>query len=429
MKKQILIKKNVPQKFTFMPRLFYLILLPLVAMIGCSDSATVPSPPGLEIVAEYEGGTLYKAGPVSVLKLQGAYRQMGRQYGALLKDDLAAMYKLAVEEKMIEFYTKTLPPPRTYTEEAAWKRMAQVAEVVYAGYPPIYREILLGMAETSGLGLDKQKLLNIAELFKFLEMDVPPACSGMAAWRDFAGGGPLVFGRNNDDDAHIHKDMAKYTVVAVFHPDDGSIPAAIINYAGVMYAPTGMNRDGLFIELNSGNWTRYFPERSSIIFTIQSMLHQYSTVAQLEAPFKTVLANISSIINVADEMESLSYECYTDGRVKARGPDEPGLMAATNHFVDTSWGEIAPPDSTTIARRDNLLARARESKGNIDADLMMKIFDLALLDKDGNVNPQGGATVEGTIYQVVAVPRDRVLYLKAPGTFDWQKMELKALLD
>ncbi len=406
-------------------------LFALLAMASCSGSATTVPPPGLQPVAAIEGGTLYKAGPVSVLKLRGTYRQMGRQYGALLRDDLAAMYTLAVDGKMIEYYTQTIRQHRSYTEETARKRMAQVAEVVYAAYPQTYKEILLGMAETSGLGLDRQKLLNIAELFKFMEIDVPlsPACSGMAAWGGFTGGGPLVFGRNNDDDAHIHGDMAKYTVVAVFNPTDGGIPAAVVNYAGVIYAPTGMNRDGLFLELNAGNWTRYFPERAPIVLTIQSMLHTYSTVAELDAPFKAVLANLSSIVNAADERESLSYECYTDGRVKARGADEAGLMAATNHFVDPSWGQIAPPDSTTIARRDNLLARARESRGSIDADRMMKIFDLALLGRDGRVDPQGGATVDGTIYQVAAVPRDRVLYLKAPGTFDWQKIPLKALFD
>lgn len=411
-----------------MARRFCLILLLFVAITGCTGSASAP-PAGLQIVSEVEGGTLYKAGPVSVLNLRGSYRQMGRQYGALLRDDLTAMYRLAVEEKMMEFYTKTLKPPRAYSDEAARKRMAQIAEAVYSGYPQIYKEILLGMAETSGLDLDKQKLLNIAELFKFLELNVSSACSGMAAWGDFTGGGPLVFGRNNDDDAHIHRGMAKYTVVAVFHPDDGGIPAAVINYAGVIYAPTGMNRDGLFLELNAGNWTRYFPERLPIVLILQSMLHKYSTVAQLDAPFKAVQANLSSIVNVADERESLSYECYTDGRVKARVPDEAGLMAATNHFVDASWGEIAPPDSTTVARRENLLARAKESRGSIDIDRMMQIFDLALLDRDGRVNPQGGATVAGTIYQVAAIPRDRILYLKAPGTFDWQKIELKALLN
>ena len=409
-------------------RLFALILLLLPTIISCSGTADSPPSPNLQLIAEAEGGVLYKAGPVSVVDLHGTYRQMGRQYGALLKSDLAAMYQLAVEEKMIEFYTKTLKPPYNYTEEAARKRMEQIADIVYAGYPWNYREIMLGIAETSGLGINRQKLLNIAELFKIMEIDVPRVCSGMAAWGQFSGGGPLVFGRNNDDDAHIHRDMAKYVVVAVFHPDDGSIPAAIINYAGVIYAPTGINRDGLFLELNAGNWTHYFPDRFPIVLTIQSMLHNYSTVAQLDTPFKNMLPNMSSIVNVADEWESLSYECYTDGRVKGRAPDEAGLVVATNHFVDPTWGEIAAPDETTIARRNNLLARGREFRGSIDADCMMKIFDMALLDKNGQVNPQGGATVDGTIYQVVAIPRDRILYLKAPGVFDWQKIDLKVLL-
>ena len=265
-------------------RLFGLFLVVVLASCGGGSGSGTAAPPGLDYVAGIEGGTLYKAGPVSVAQLRGTYRQMGRQYGALFKDDLAAMYTLAVEGKMIEFYTQTLQPPRRYTEAGARRRMAQIADVVYAAYPQNYRDILLGMAETSGLGFDKQKLLNIAELFKFLEADVPPACSGMAAWGGYTAGGPLVFGRNNDDDAHIHRDMAKYTIGAVFIPDDGSIPAAVVNYVGVIYAPTGMNRDGLFMELNAGNWTHYFTDRAPIVLTIQSMLHTYSTVAQLDAP-------------------------------------------------------------------------------------------------------------------------------------------------
>jgi len=46
----------------------------------------------LKYIAESQGGKLFKAGAVSVLVLKGNYRQMGRQYGALLKDDLQAMH-------------------------------------------------------------------------------------------------------------------------------------------------------------------------------------------------------------------------------------------------------------------------------------------------------------------------------------------------
>ncbi len=46
----------------------------------------------LKYVAEFEGGKLFKAGAVIVLELNGNYRQMGRQYGALAKGDLQAMH-------------------------------------------------------------------------------------------------------------------------------------------------------------------------------------------------------------------------------------------------------------------------------------------------------------------------------------------------
>mgnify|MGYP007023841156 FL=1 len=53
---------------------------------GCSNS----SGSNLTPVAEYEGGALFKVGPVNVLRLRGTHYQMGRQYGMLLKNELNA---------------------------------------------------------------------------------------------------------------------------------------------------------------------------------------------------------------------------------------------------------------------------------------------------------------------------------------------------
>ncbi len=50
----------------------------------------------LQYVSEFEGGKLYRAGQVRVLELTGSYRQMGRQYGDLAKDDLRAMHTTTV---------------------------------------------------------------------------------------------------------------------------------------------------------------------------------------------------------------------------------------------------------------------------------------------------------------------------------------------
>ena len=56
----------------------------------------------LKYSAEFEEGKLYRAGHVSVLELTGNYRQMDRQYGMLLKDELTTLYYDAIEEFFIK---------------------------------------------------------------------------------------------------------------------------------------------------------------------------------------------------------------------------------------------------------------------------------------------------------------------------------------
>ncbi len=43
-------------------------------------------------IKEYQGGKLYDCGGMRMAVLQGNYREMGRQYGALLKDDIIVYY-------------------------------------------------------------------------------------------------------------------------------------------------------------------------------------------------------------------------------------------------------------------------------------------------------------------------------------------------
>ena len=107
-----------------------------------------------------------------------------------------------------------------------------------------------------------------------------------------------------------------------------------------------------------------------------------------------------------------------------RQPDDNGLLAATNHFVDPSWGIPPPvPDSAnawTAARRNNLLAFAQANKGSMNVDKVKQIMATPLNESDGS----GGVFVNGTIYQVVAVPATLTIWLRAPNHFDWQKIEL-----
>ncbi|MEI8174012.1 MAG: hypothetical protein WCH07_11110 [Deltaproteobacteria bacterium] len=42
---------------------------------------------GVKFVSEFEGGKLYKAGKINMVVMKGNFYQMGRQYGALLKNE------------------------------------------------------------------------------------------------------------------------------------------------------------------------------------------------------------------------------------------------------------------------------------------------------------------------------------------------------
>jgi hypothetical protein len=360
-------------------------------------------------VSFFNGGKLFTAGRLKVVQLNGSYRQMGRQYGWLLRDDLNRLYESAINSRFIV--------KQGFTHE----RLQVIAQSIFDVYPQRFKEIIYGMAETSGLGIDKQIVLNAIEWYPKINSFIP-RCSGFAVWGDYTGGGPLVFGRNNDDSS-FYKEFAEFMVVTVFNPNDSSIPAAIINYAGVMYAPTGINREGIFLELNSGNWTGYYPDRLSIFVTLFSFLQDFSSLSELDTAFQSTRVNLSSIINAADKASACSYECPTFA-VKRRGPDRDGLLAATNHFVDPSWELPPQPDDEgtewTVTRRNNLLALAEKHKGAFDAEKVQEVLDTTL--------ENGGATYPGgTIYQVVAVPEELKLWLKAPGLFEWQEVDLKRL--
>lgn len=394
-------------------------LLVLSALLACGSSVTQTD---VTLVSSFEGGERYAAGAVTVLKLRGNHYQMGRQYGMLMKYDMISLFNSAIYGRYIGL------------DHRSYSRLKQISEVLYNSFPQKFRDVVDGMSETSGLGLEKQKILNALEMIPKYdsELILPNRCSGIAVWGNYTGGGPLVFGRNNDD-ADYNREFAPYITVAVFHPTDSGQPTAIVNYAGVIYAPSGINRDGLFLEINSGSVRWIYPERPYLPATLFAFLENYSSISELNSAFLSLKGNatLASIVNVADGRQAFSHEIsaippepftmYDDIKtddVKIIGQAPPGLLVATNHFVDPSW-KILPDDSDglTVTRRNNLITLANRHKGRFDAETMKKVLDTTI--------EEGGATMStGTIYQIIAIPEERLMWLQAPGNFTWQKIDL-----
>ena len=380
----------------------------LLAAWGTSLAATGD----LQLISTFEGGKLYRAGQINVLELHGTFRQMGRQYGQLLKDQLQAFYREAIEARIIQKGTATA------------EELSVMAHKVFDFYPKRFKDLFQGMAETSGLDLEKHIRLNWACGFI---LEAPPAqCSAMAAWGEYTGGKPLVFGRNWDLPRALFKDFLKFFTVVVFNPEDGN-PVADINFPGSLMLQTAMNKEGLFLEFNNGLFSGgsiTFANRKPINTLLLEFLFDCSNMRELDAGFHTGRANAVGIVNVADQAGAYAYEWPTFG-LKKRVGDRNGLLVETNHFVDPDWGltELPPgveKELKTIKRRNHLLALGDKFKGKIDVGKMKEIIAIPI--------DQGGAAFpEGTLYHLVAVPGELQWWLKIPGFQDWTEIDLKKL--
>lgn len=381
-----------------MRRVLLMALLAVLCLSVCSCASTPK-------------GQLDKAGKINVLMLKGTYRQMGEQYGSLLKEELNKNHEGVV--KGMKDIGGSLDDLKEY------------GNAVYGTYPQKYKEILEGLADTSGLGLENAKLLNVQEMYISDALShwaeeqgkTRSQCSGLATWGEYTDG-PLVFGRNYDLGFFNHENVT----LVVYNPTDGSIPTASLTFAGCIYVTSGMNSKGVFLELNNGGTSDPADFTGKRVFSpidLFSFLEQSSNLTQLEAFFQSVLPDMGYIVQGADKDGALSFEWATTG-VRARQPDKDGLLAATNFFFDPAWNMSPPADDFdfSVQRRDNLMALAEKNKGKITPEVMMDIISTPL-EEGGAFRPP-----HLTSFEIVAQPETLTIWLRVPEYQDWVKVEL-----
>lgn len=353
----------------------------------------------------FENGFRAEIGPVRVLDLHGTWYGMGRQYGFLLKSELRDVVSFVEDIIMVS------PDNESAAVEIRNRLVGQM--------PAEVRSFFAGAAETSGLTGEQLFYANGVEYIAGL-----PACSAMAVWKDYSAGG-LVFGRNYDyGDSFLR--LNNDVVVTVFHPDGDSPSAAIIGYAGEIYAVNGFNEAGLFLELNNGTPSTGMPADTSRVCGTTGLfetLFRADSLDGLDSFFQATLCDDSYIINVADVREARSYEWSQIGVKRADQYTQEGLLVSTNHYVHPDWPWPVPDDArswNSITRREHLLNLAEANKGRITAERMCELLDLNLAD--------GGVTDELTVYQMVVEPETMSLRLKITGACDWTLIDLGSFL-
>ena len=396
-----------------LPVLFFALLLVIGTASAFSlpgmQTGAQPGTPDLVYIASSEGGHRFQAGDYPVIVLSGNYREMGRQYGALMKPELNEEYTYLID---------TLAK-RGYTREMARAEGHNIT----AFYPQRVREIFIGMSETSGLTREDIAILYYGAIFQLMaKPPVPVSCSYLAAWGNYTADGSVIASRNWDlDDAVMP--FTKWYVLAVYRPSDGSNAVATWSPAG-MRPETFMNSKGLFIADDNAGIIDEAPEtRPEFITEFYRFMFDYADLTALDAGIRGTSPDVGWIVDVAGPDGAYVYEKMTNRTLQRSGD---GVVAAANHFVDPSWNFPVPPEHS-LSRYNNLLRLAAEAKGSIDAPKMMEIRDVCL--------ENGGAKfchslLFGSKYssnhQVVFVPGTRVLWMKAMDR-PWQKVELAPL--
>ncbi|MCE5214277.1 MAG: C45 family autoproteolytic acyltransferase/hydrolase [Methanobacterium sp.] len=385
-----------------------------------------------ELIATYDEGKLYKYGDLYLVELHGNYREMGRQYGALRKDILTYMNGQISNSTI---WLK-LPELVEYSNQRIGYDIISSPDEVpikwiksYYEKFPNYNEIMIGISETSGLG-DRTYLICSPLKEIYILSTEPFMCSYVAAWGPYTTNSQLIAGRNYD----WSQEMSDFSEIVVYNPDDGSIPVATMGYAASIYLETGVNKEGLFIEMNEGsypeyllkekNYTAYSQDKSKsnpAQLEIFKLSQTSSNIAQLDENFKNTSTLMGVIVNAADENGSYSYECLSNQYIK-RNPQENGLLVATNHFIDPSWQLSAiEPESMddyylTVYRMDNLMNLCEQNKGKITPDMMMQFISTP--------TEEGGALMPETVFQVVVIPHDLKIWFRAPLHYNWTEVDL-----
>ncbi|MCX5797588.1 MAG: C45 family autoproteolytic acyltransferase/hydrolase [Elusimicrobia bacterium] len=351
-------------------------------------------------------------GKFYIAELHGNFRQMGRQYGNLLGEQIQAFYREVYDEGILKM------PKANFAE------LAQSGEAYYASMPQMFKEFVDGVAETNGLNAEKTRIQTATVLILAMS-----GCSSLSAWGDYTGGGPLVVGRNLDLASKSLGKYAKYWNVLIWNPEGYGHSVAHIDYVGGLFYQTAFNSKGIFLELQNGQASdKETPkDRENTNHALLASLFSASSMADMENFFQTTRPQAGLIMNASSPEKSVIYEWATFRTVRREGP---GLISASNDFLDPSWKEYKVPYfnkknegvGQTYTRRTNLLDLGRKSKGKMTPQAMMRIFDTPI--------PQGGATfpddgVVRSIYQVVAVPAELKMWLKVRGYSEWEEIDLK----
>ncbi|MCX7597850.1 MAG: C45 family peptidase, partial [Armatimonadetes bacterium] len=280
----------------------------------------------------------WKADNLAVVVARGSPREMGRQYGAALRDPIRKGIQLYLIGKVVRDWNYPLDYQR------------RCASAMRHHIPAEYIEELEGVAEGSGVDFDMLLLMHthadtVHYGHSWGRRDAAPGkdCTNFAVWGRWTTHGQLIHGRNLD--WTVSTGVQTCACVYVGLPRQG-VPFALVTYAGCIGGVTGMNAEGItFGEMTSSSSAETL-DGMPLFFLCRQLLQYCRRIEDAERMVATYPPTTGWNFLVADGKVPTARAFEVDAKsVEIFGPADPAendpplhwpmqdCVRRTNHFV------------------------------------------------------------------------------------------------
>ena len=370
-------------------------------------------------------GVLYTKGSFVIPVLKGTYKEMGVQYGELMKEEMQKVYDMVIQPQ-IDSGIITADVSKKWTNRAL------------TTFSTRNKDFYVGLQQGTGWPMEKIGILDQVTEFGIFQskMHSFAGCTSIMAWDTASKDGNPYIGRNMDWSA-LFSEFAQ--VLTVVNPTDGGYRYANLGWPGMITLYTGINEYGVYIDLHDGSsmgGSVVFEDRAPFMNVLVDILSESKTLDAAISRFNAARTSVGLILSIADEQSGASMECASWGDHRVRRPDGD-TMVIVNSFLNPDWG-IHKRDtvSHSLERYHNMTDRLAENQGDIDAGKIRDLMDIPIFNKDGTFMKNGGCTkptkqdADQTTHQMVTDIVQRKVWLKVPNPkyyADWVEIDLNEL--
>ena len=378
----------------------------------------------MELVAQAGAGKLYRINEFLIPVVSGMPREMGAQYGELMRDAMQQAYDVVVT-------------PQIKSGAVSDRAARQWTERALSTFSTRNKEFYAGMAEGSGWPIDKVGMLDQVNIEGEFQANIHSfaGCTSIFSWGSSSPDGKMYIGRNMDWSAAFNEFPQTLTVLK---PTDGSYAYANFGWPGMINVWTCVNEHGVYMDLHDGTsmgGNTVYIDRAPFMHHLADIMAESTDRGAVIRRLNSSRATFGIILSIADVDGAASMECAGwDNRVHL--PDGDAFVTV-NTFMNPDWG-VRKRDtvSHSLERYANMTDRLQEGHGSIDAAKVRDLMDLTLFNADGSFTEKGGATkptqldADQTTHQMVTDLAGRQVWLKVPNpkyATEWTHVDLASL--